>query len=347
MSPLTRIFPLVPLLLSPIITNALPLDERDTTTVFVSGPVATSYPQPASAIPGFPIHSSCNATERNQLEKALGDTIKLAQTAAQYVETNGNSSTLYQKYFGSAPTAEVIGWYEKVVHGQREGILFRCDDIDGNCHQEGELGWALARRKRDPRDRHLPLSYSTRQPLEALCGGGYTVSNGALNHYFASDLLHRLYHVTSIGEGAVEHYADSYAECLELAESEPSEAVRNSHTLQYFALEVYAFEVAAPGEGVRASRRRRRRALLRAPRPPQRQRQHQRQPSDDVEHCGRYDGVCGFGSAVGDCIWYYQRCCGEHDSRCYVGNKTDHEITGMSHSRGRRGALCVSIEVLE
>lgn len=138
MSPLTRIFPLVPLLLSPIITNALPLDERDTTTVFVSGPVATSYPQPASAIPGFPIHSSCNATERNQLEKALGDTIKLAQTAAQYVETNGNSSTLYQKYFGSAPTAEVIGWYEKVVHGQREGILFRCDDIDGNCHQEGE-----------------------------------------------------------------------------------------------------------------------------------------------------------------------------------------------------------------
>jgi hypothetical protein len=94
-----------------------------------------------------------------------------------------------------------------------------------------------------------PLSYQTRHPLEALCGDGYTVANGALNYYFASDLLHRLYHVPKIGEGVTEHYADSYAECLELAQQEPAKAVRNTHTLQYFALEVYAFEVALPGEG--------------------------------------------------------------------------------------------------
>jgi hypothetical protein len=61
--------------------------------------------------------------------------------------------------------------------------------------------------------------------------------------------MHRLYHTTKIGEGAAEHFADSYAECLELAEDEPADAVRNTHSLQYFALDVYAMEVALPGEG--------------------------------------------------------------------------------------------------
>jgi hypothetical protein len=94
-----------------------------------------------------------------------------------------------------------------------------------------------------------PLSYTTRLPLEALCGNGYTVANGKLATYFAADLMHRLYHTTKIGEGATEHFADSYSECLELAEEKPNDAVRNTHSLQYFALDVYAMEVALPGEG--------------------------------------------------------------------------------------------------
>lgn len=114
------------------------LYERAATTVTVSGSTATTYPQPAYEIPGFSIHGSCNGTERRQLEKALGDTIKIAQNAAQHIYCHGSGSKFYTKYFGEAPTAEVIGWYEKVVHDSRDGILFRCDDIDGNCHQDGK-----------------------------------------------------------------------------------------------------------------------------------------------------------------------------------------------------------------
>ncbi|THZ83489.1 zincin [Aureobasidium pullulans] len=227
---------------SPVIKN------REVTTVTVSGSTATSYPQPASEIQGFPIHQSCNGTERRQIEKALGDTIKIAQQATQHIYAHGNDSALYTKYFGQAPTAEVIGWYEKLIHGDHEGVLFRCDDIDGNCHQEG---WGGHWRGENATDETVicPLSYSTRQPLETLCSGGYTVASGKLNHYFAADLMHRLFHTTKIGEGAAEHYADSYTECLELAEENPAEAVRNTHTLQYFALDVYAMDVALPGEG--------------------------------------------------------------------------------------------------
>jgi hypothetical protein len=80
---------------------------------------------------------------------------------------------------------------------------------------------------------------------------GYDVANGATNFYWASDLLHRLLHVPKVGEGIVEHYggADEYPGVLALAESNPDEAVRNSDTLQYFALEVYAHDVAVPGVG--------------------------------------------------------------------------------------------------
>lgn len=94
-----------------------------------------------------------------------------------------------------------------------------------------------------------PLSFTTRQPLEGLCGYGYQVATGKLNFYFGSDLIHRLLHIPSVGEGAAEHYADTYTECLELAVSNPALAVRNSHTLQYFALDVYAYDIAVPGEG--------------------------------------------------------------------------------------------------
>jgi len=82
-----------------------------------------------------------------------------------------------------------------------------------------------------------------------MCGFGYDVANGATNFYWASDLLHRLLHVPKVGEGVVEHYAGEYPEVLELAETTPEEAVRNSDTLQYFALEAYAHDIALPGEG--------------------------------------------------------------------------------------------------
>lgn len=94
-----------------------------------------------------------------------------------------------------------------------------------------------------------PLSYEVRKPLEALCGFGWNVANGKTNFYWASDLLHRLLHVPKVGEGIVEHYAEDYAEVIELAKTEPELSVRDSDTLQLFALEAYAHDIAIPGEG--------------------------------------------------------------------------------------------------
>lgn len=62
--------------------------------------------------------------------------------------------------------------------------------------------------------------------------------------------MHRLYHVPLVGEDQVDHYADGYNNLVALAKGENyTDAGRNSASLSYFALEVYAFDVAIPGEG--------------------------------------------------------------------------------------------------
>ncbi|KAF1354071.1 zincin [Lizonia empirigonia] len=222
-------------LLGAAAVSASPLAARQATTVTVTAtaqaPTSTAWD--AGAVHEYPIHASCNATQRQYIKNGLEETLTICRQARDHILRWGNSSQIYQKYFGNAPTGEPIGWYTKIVDGDKSNILFRCDNIDGNCAQKApSSSWGL-------------------------CMFGYDVANGATNFYWASDLLHRLLHVPEVGEGIVEHYgdADEYPGVLELAESNPAEAVRNSDTLQYFALEVYAHDIAVPGVGCPGSYR--------------------------------------------------------------------------------------------
>jgi hypothetical protein len=86
----------------------------------------------------YPIHASCTTTETALLQQAFSELEVLAQHAKDHIMRFGNDSSFYRKYFGDANTAEPAGWYEKVLHSDKAGVLFRCDDIDGNCHQEGQ-----------------------------------------------------------------------------------------------------------------------------------------------------------------------------------------------------------------
>jgi len=86
-----------------------------------------------------------------------------------------------------------------------------------------------------------------------MCMHGYNVANGATNYFWASDLVHRLLHVPSVGEGVVEHYigeeGEKYPGVINLAKNNATFAVRDSDAIQYFALEAYAHDIAVPGIG--------------------------------------------------------------------------------------------------
>lgn len=82
-----------------------------------------------------------------------------------------------------------------------------------------------------------------------MCALGYTVAQSPANTFWASDLMHRLYHMPALGWEYIEHYAEDYDEVIELAAGNETYSTHDSDTLQFFALEVYAHDIAVPGEG--------------------------------------------------------------------------------------------------
>ncbi|KAJ5185003.1 hypothetical protein N7491_007129 [Penicillium cf. griseofulvum] len=205
-------------------------------------------PWNAGAVDRFPIHSSCNATQRRQIEIGLNETITLAEHAKDHILRWRNESEIYRKYFGDRPSMEAIGAFDVVVNGDKKNVLFRCDNPDGNCALKGYAGhW----RGVNGTDETVicDLSYQTRRSLSTMCGLGYTVSESETNTFWAADLLHRLYHIPAFGQNWIDHFADGYEEVMDLAKKNATLSTHDSETLQYFALEVYAHDIAVPGIG--------------------------------------------------------------------------------------------------
>lgn len=236
-------------------TALLLLSVADASPVEV---IAASAATPSSQEPyswskdwqkAFPIHQTCNSTLRAQLEVGLAETQQLAAHARDHILRFGNESEHVRRYFGNASTATAVGWYERVVNADKTGMTFRCDDPDRNCATQ--TGWAGHWRGANATQETVicPLSFEVRRPLSSVCGLGYNVANSRLNVFWATDLLHRALHVPTISLGQVEHYAEDYAGVLELAKNNATYAIVDSDALQYFAIDVWAYDVAAPGVG--------------------------------------------------------------------------------------------------
>lgn len=196
----------------------------------------------------FTIHPSCNESQTNQIQAGIEEAKILAAHARDHTLKFGNLSEFYQKYFGSAAYGEVIGWYDAIVNAEKSEAVFRCDNPDGNCANDG---WAGHWRGENATNENVicDLSYTSKLYLSQMCTQGYTVANSKTTTFWSSDLLHRVWHTDVLGLGVVGHYADDYTGCLELAKTSPEEAVRNSNTLRYYALDVYAYDIAVPGKG--------------------------------------------------------------------------------------------------
>lgn len=111
-------------------------------SLVASIPVAPPTPSPTLAVSaplqtgplGIQIHGSCSAVQTNQLLAGLKDTETFTSAALSHLHTHGRSSPIFKKYFGDSPTAEVIGWFSRILYAAKPGALFRCDDIDGNWY---------------------------------------------------------------------------------------------------------------------------------------------------------------------------------------------------------------------
>jgi len=195
------------------------------------------------------IHSSCNVSETRMLQAALSDAFEIATFAQEYIITNGPQDPVFQTYFGNQSDAysRVLGVWESLLTSNKEGVLLRCDDIDGNCHQ---AGWRGHWRGENASSETVicDASYTDRKYNEAFCMYGYELVNTAPSYYWGIDLIHRLFHVPQVTNSAVEHYADDYESVIELAEHNSTYSPVDSDALQWFAAHVYAIEVAQGGQ---------------------------------------------------------------------------------------------------
>ena len=79
---------LLGLFASPIYSAALPLTERETPLSFepeaVQEPVGTTYDWTAGYVAEFPIHSSCNSSQRAEINQGLEEAVAVAQHAKEH-----------------------------------------------------------------------------------------------------------------------------------------------------------------------------------------------------------------------------------------------------------------------
>ncbi|KAM0433495.1 hypothetical protein ACHAPT_004375 [Fusarium lateritium] len=233
---------------------ASPLVAREAATQTKEAPKATEtaadvYDWSKGWEKTYPIHQSCNSTLHRQLATGLDEAVQLAQHAKDHLLRYGHKSEFVQKYFGNGSTSQPIGWYERIINADKTGMLFRCDDPDRNCATQDE--WAGHWRGDNATTETVicPLSFQIRRNLNSVCNLGYTVAQSKLNTFWATDLMHRVLHVPTVSEEVVDHFAEDYAGVLELAKKDPSKSPIDSDTLQYFAIDVYAYDIAAPGVG--------------------------------------------------------------------------------------------------
>ncbi|CAO1626673.1 unnamed protein product [Sympodiomycopsis kandeliae] len=194
----------------------------------------------------FPIHESCNASQALQIRSGFEDMNRLLKSATDHLLLHGNTSDLFKLYFGEdADPAVPLGYYSRILSGDKSKTLFRCDDIDGNC-QLPEWNGHWRGNNATGETVICELSYYTRLPLEKACLFGWTLNTGSISAYWGTDLMHRAMHLPSITNEKVGHSADEYSALLALARNDTAQSVANQHTLQTFAFEVWSRENVAP-----------------------------------------------------------------------------------------------------
>lgn len=160
------------------------------------------------------------------------------------------------------------------MSSDKTGVVLRCDDIDGvslfflssikppfifslymlqelTLHQNCKFpGWRGHWRGNNATTETVicDASYTDRRYNIEMCMKGYKLTNAAPSTFWSIDLFHRLLHVPTITDGAVDHYASGLAGAVQLAKTNATYSPFDSDTLQYFAAHVYINEVVKGGD---------------------------------------------------------------------------------------------------
>ncbi|GME78290.1 unnamed protein product [Ambrosiozyma monospora] len=197
--------------------------------------------------PQFPtILDTCNATNVRMLNSAFQDSIEATSFARQRLLVNGASDGIFKRWFGDGSIYEVLGLLNYLVESEKSDIIYRCDDIDGNCAAHPETWSGHHRTSADPETVICDLFYTAKKPLTTMCFHGSIVETGP-TIYAGIDMLHRYLHTSKLNNHEyIGEYTESLTDILDYAENNATFATRNVDNYLYFIAESYA-DAVVPG----------------------------------------------------------------------------------------------------
>ncbi|GAA5917580.1 hypothetical protein JCM6882_001986 [Rhodosporidiobolus microsporus] len=208
----------------------------------------------AGAHKAFTAHPSCNATEKRLIGDGLDEALMLAGQARAHLRRYGND-TLFEAWFGNETDPNLLlGLYDRIVDGDKTGLTFRCDDVDDEC--DGKYGVIPGYFRSDAKDETVVCStyYLAKPRLEDMCAFDQTLVKNGSELTQGAWFMHRLLHNPTASGGRLSDVVDTVEEALELAQGvNKTQAAYSIHSVQYYALDVYAYDVLLPAEGCRGN----------------------------------------------------------------------------------------------
>ncbi|WWD19973.1 hypothetical protein CI109_104446 [Kwoniella shandongensis] len=194
--------------------------------------------------------NSCNTTQKELIAEGLEQTLILVDHARDHLRRFGNDSH-FQTWFGNNNDPNTIqGLYDRIVSGDKGNISFTCDDVDNTCNGKYGIIPGYFSSSIPELTVVCPTYYLSKKPLAELCTEGQTISSQGSESTDGSWFFHRLLHLPIASGGHLSDVVDTANEAVELAHGvNASQAIRSIHTIQYYALDVYAQDILLPGEG--------------------------------------------------------------------------------------------------
>lgn len=190
------------------------------------------------------VNGTCSSDNGRLVVSALAQAVNVAEHARKHLLRYRNSSDAFKRYFGTSPAACPLGVYDLISNGDNSDISFTCEDLDNKCNSTSS-GFYF---HNETETVICPAALGDRISNYNICSSGFTIAQYSAARTWAGQFLIQILDTPTIGAG-LEERANSYREATNLAKVDPEKATKNKMSLIYFALDVWAFDIANPGIG--------------------------------------------------------------------------------------------------
>lgn len=193
----------------------------------------------------YPGIENCNSTQIRMVNKYYQDMLEVVSVSRAHLIENGVDEA-FEHWFGEKGNPlTVLGVLDNIAFGSKEGVLYRCDDIDGLC--AANPGYYAGHHRENATLETVLCDYffESRKPIEEICLTG-NITDINPKQFAGIDLIHRFFHVELINKGFLGEYAEDYEEVLDYAQNNATYAVLNTDNIIYYVSETYALN-AVPG----------------------------------------------------------------------------------------------------